>query len=132
MSMTDPIADMLARIRNAIISRKTKIEMPSSRMKVRIADLLKREGYLTGHSEIEGPVGPVLMLELRYGQDNRNAIVGIRRISKPGQRRYVKNDAIPKVRSGLGVAILSTSRGVMTDREARQQGVGGEVICEVW
>ena len=132
MSMTDPIADMLTRIRNAIISRKTKLEMPSSRMKVRIAELLKREGYLTGFSEIEGPVGPVLVLELRYGQDNKNAIVGLRRISKPGQRRYVKTDDIPKVRSGLGVAILSTSRGVMTDREARQQGVGGEVICEVW
>jgi small subunit ribosomal protein S8 len=132
MSMTDPIADMLTRIRNAIISRKTKLEMPSSRMKVRIAELLKREGYLTAHSEIEGPIGPVLILELRYGQDNRNAIVGLRRISKPGQRRYVKNDAIPKVRSGLGVAILSTSHGVMTDREARQQGLGGEVICEVW
>ena len=132
MSMTDPIADMLTRIRNAIISRKTKVEMPSSRMKVRIVDLLKREGYLIGFSEIEGPISPVLILELRYGQDNHNAIVGLRRISKPGQRRYVKTDAIPKVRSGLGVAILSTSRGVMTDREARQQGVGGEVICEVW
>jgi small subunit ribosomal protein S8 len=132
MSMTDPIADMLTRIRNAIISRKTKLEMPSSRMKVRIAELLKREGYLTAFSEIDGPVSPLLVLELRYGQDNRNAIVGLRRISKPGQRRYVKNDGIPKVRSGLGVAILSTSRGVMTDREARQQGVGGEVICEVW
>jgi len=132
MSMTDPIADMLARIRNAIISRKTKVEMPSSRMKVRIADLLQREGYISGHSEIEGPVGQVLVLELRYGQDHRNAIVGLRRISKPGQRRYVKNYAIPKVRSGLGVAILSTSRGVMTDRDARKEGVGGEVICEVW
>jgi len=132
MSMTDPIADMLTRIRNAITSRKTKVEMPSSRLKVRIAELLEREGYLNGHTEVQGPHGPVLVLELRYDQDNRNAIVGLRRVSKPGQRRYVKKTEIPRVRSGLGVAILSTSRGVLTDREARQQGLGGELICEVW
>ena len=132
MSMTDPIADMLARIRNTIISRKNKVEMPSSRMKTRIADLLQREGYISGHRVVDGPKGPVLQIELRYDQANRNAILGLKRISRPGQRRYVKSVAIPRVRSGLGVAILSTSRGVMTDRQARQEGVGGEVICEVW
>jgi small subunit ribosomal protein S8 len=132
MSMTDPIADMLTRIRNAIISRKSKVEMPSSKLKVQLAQLLQAEGYINGHSVVDDEQGPALQIELRYGRDNRNAIGGIRRVSKPGQRRYVKTDGIPKVRSGLGVAILSTSRGVMTDREARKQGVGGEVICEVW
>lgn len=132
MSMTDPIADMLTRIRNAIISRKSKVEMPSSKLKVQLAKLLQAEGYINGHSVVDDERGPALLIELRYGRDNRNAIGGIRRVSKPGQRRYVKTDVIPKVRSGLGVAILSTSRGVMTDREARKQGVGGEVICEVW
>jgi small subunit ribosomal protein S8 len=132
MSMTDPIADMLTRIRNAIISRKTKVEMPSSRLKMRLAELLKNEGYINGFSVHEDTLCNQLNLELRYDRENRNAIIGLKRISKPGQRRYVKNDGIPRVRSGLGVAILSTSRGVMTDREARKQGVGGEVICEVW
>ncbi len=132
MSMTDPIADMLTRIRNAIISRKTKVEMPSSKLKVRLAELLQHEGYISGFTLHEDAQGHRLHLELRYDRENRNAILGLKRISKPGQRRYVKNDAIPRVRSGLGVAILSTSRGVMTDREARKQGVGGEVICEVW
>jgi small subunit ribosomal protein S8 len=132
MSMTDPIADMLTRIRNAIISRKTKVEMPSSKLKVRLAELLKAEGYISTFTVNEDTRGRSLIVELRYDRENRNAIIGLRRISKPGQRRYVKNDAIPRVRSGLGVAILSTSKGIMTDREARKQGLGGEFMCEVW
>jgi small subunit ribosomal protein S8 len=130
--MTDPIADMLTRIRNAIISRKTKVEMPSSKLKVRLAEVLRSEGYISTFTVHEDKRGNQLHMELRYDRENKNAIIGLRRISKPGQRRYVSSDAIPRVRSGLGVAIVSTSRGIMTDREARKQGVGGEVICEVW
>ncbi len=132
MSMTDPIADMLTRIRTAITSRKTKVEMPSSKLKARLAEMLKSEGFISNFAVVDDQRGPQLVVELRYGRENRNAILGLRRISKPGQRRYVKSDAIPRVRSGLGVAILSTSRGMMTDREARKQGVGGEILCEVW
>jgi small subunit ribosomal protein S8 len=132
MSMTDPIADMLTRIRNAILSRKNKVEMPSSKLKMRLAELLKTEGFINAFTEVDAERGRQLLLELRYDRENRNAILGLKRISKPGQRRYVKTDGIPRVRSGLGVAILSTSRGVMTDREARKQGLGGEVLCEVW
>ncbi|HEY3353309.1 MAG TPA: 30S ribosomal protein S8 [Polyangia bacterium] len=132
MSMTDPIADMLTRIRNAIISRKTKVEMPSSKLKVRLAELLRNEGYISTFTVNEEKRGSSLLVELRYDRENRNAIIGLRRVSKPGQRRYVKTDDIPRVRSGLGVAVLSTSKGIMTDREARKQGLGGELMCEVW
>jgi small subunit ribosomal protein S8 len=130
--MTDPIADMLSRIRNAITARKAKVMMPSSTLKRRIAEVLKEEGFLgTVSFEADDKQG-VLTLELKYDQDNRNVIEAIRRVSRPGQRDYRRHDKLPKVRSGLGLAILSTSKGVMTDRQARKAGLGGELLCEVW
>jgi len=130
--MTDPIGDMLTRIRNGIMSRKDKVEMPASNLKERVAELLRDEGYVDSVTRSEGEKGSVLTVTLRYGADNQSAIQTIRRVSRPGQRRYVGSDEIPKVRSGLGVSILSTSRGVMSDRQARKLCVGGELLCEVW
>jgi small subunit ribosomal protein S8 len=130
--MTDPIADMLTRIRNAITARKAKVIMPSSKMKQRIAEVLKDEGFVGAvSSEADGKQG-LLTIELRYDNNNHNAIQGIRRVSKPGQRAYASHTHLPRVRSGLGIAILTTSKGVMTEREARKQNVGGELLCEVW
>jgi small subunit ribosomal protein S8 len=130
--MTDPIADMLTRIRNAITARKAKVIMPSSKLKQRLAEVLKDEGFVSGVSfEADGKQG-LLTVELRYDNNNDNAIQGLRRVSKPGQRSYVRHTTLPRVRSGLGVAILTTSKGVMTEREARKQGLGGELLCEVW
>ncbi|HJZ86870.1 MAG TPA: 30S ribosomal protein S8 [Polyangia bacterium] len=130
--MTDPIADFLTRIRNAIVARKAKIEVPASKIKAKLAEILEREGYIAGFALSEqGPQGQIVV-NLRYDAQHRAAIEGLRRVSRPGQRMYVAKDGIPKVRSGLGVAILTTSKGIMTDREARKQGVGGEVICEIW
>jgi small subunit ribosomal protein S8 len=130
--MTDPIADMLTRIRNAITARKAKVIMPSSKLKQRLAEVLKDEGFVTGVSSEEDGKQGLLTIELRYDNNNDNAIQGIRRVSKPGQRRYARHTTLPRVRSGLGVAILTTSKGVMTEREARKQGLGGELLCEVW
>jgi small subunit ribosomal protein S8 len=130
--MTDPIGDMLTRIRNGIMSRKDKVEMPASNLKERVAELLRDEGYVDAVTRSEGEKGSVLTIALRYGQDNTSAIQTLRRVSRPGQRKYVGSDGIPKVRSGLGLSILSTSRGVLTDRQARKLGVGGELLCEVW
>jgi small subunit ribosomal protein S8 len=132
MSMTDPIADMLARIRNAILARKTKVEVPASKFKRSIAELLHTEGFLQDVAVLEGGKPETLVLSLRYTDNREPAIAGLRRVSRPGQRRYVGHSDIPRVRSGLGVAVLTTSRGLMTDREARKLGVGGEVIFEVW
>jgi small subunit ribosomal protein S8 len=132
MSMTDPIGDMLTRIRNGILARKAKIELPASGLKERIAEILHEEGFLDGVSRAQEDAQGTLTLTLRYGSDNVSAIQEIRRISRPGQRRYVGTTDIPKIRSGLGIAVLSTSRGVMTDRAARKLGVGGELLCEVW
>jgi small subunit ribosomal protein S8 len=130
--MTDPIADMLTRIRNAITARKAKVIMPASKMKARIAEVLKHEGFVGVISSEEDGKQGLLSIELRYDNNNHNAIQGIRRVSKPGQRTYARHDNLPKVRSGLGIAILTTSKGVMTEREARKQGLGGELLCEVW
>jgi small subunit ribosomal protein S8 len=130
--MTDPIADMLTRIRNAITARKAKVIMPASKMKARIAEVLKDEGFVGVISSEEDGKQGLLSIELRYDNNNHNAIQGIRRVSKPGQRSYARHDNLPKVRSGLGIAILTTSKGVMTEREARKQGLGGELLCEVW
>jgi small subunit ribosomal protein S8 len=134
MSMTDPIADLLARIRNGIRARKSNIECPRSNMKLRLAEILRDEGFLQGVSSTEDNKQGMLKLTLRY--DGRtgsgSAITGMRRVSRPGQRAYVPAKQVPRVRNGLGIAILSTSQGVMTDREARTKGVGGEVLCEVW
>jgi len=134
MSMTDPIADFLARIRNGIRARKALIECPRSNIKLRIAEILRDEGFLNTVVSTDDERQGMLKLTLRY--DGRtgsgSAITGMRRISRPGQRAYVPAKQVPRVRNGLGIAILSTSQGVMTDREARTKGVGGEVLCEVW
>ena len=134
MSMTDPIADFLARIRNGIQARKVSIECPRSNMKLRLAQILRDEGFLNEVTSSEDNKQGMIKLALRY--DGRpgtgSAITGMRRVSRPGQRAYVPKHLVPRVRNGLGIAILSTSQGVMTDREARTKGVGGEVLCEVW
>ena len=133
MSMTDPIADFLTRIRNGILSRKARVQLPASRLKLHMAEILKDEGFITDFRRVDGPqVQPVLQIDLKWTPDNRCAIEGLRRVSKPGQRRYVGKEAIPRVRGGQGIAILTTSRGVMSDRQARKQAIGGEVLCEVW
>ena len=133
MSMTDPIADFLTRIRNGILSRKARVQVPASRLKLHMAEILKDEGFIADFRRVDGPqVQPVLQIDLKWTPDNRCAIEGLRRVSKPGQRRYVGKEAIPKVRGGQGIAILTTSRGVMSDRQARKQAIGGEVLCEVW
>ena len=135
MSMTDPIADLLARIRNGIRARKSLVECPRSTIKLRIAEILRDEGFVQSVTAQEDTKQGTLKLALRY--DGRStpsgcAITGMRRVSRPGQRAYVPAKQVPRVRNGLGIAILSTSQGVMTDREARKLGVGGEVLCEVW
>lgn len=130
--MTDPIGDMLTRIRNAMLARKENITLPASNLKERLAEILRDEGYIQSVARGADDQGSTLTLGLRYGQDNQHAIRSMRRVSRPGQRIYVRHTAIPRVRSGLGVAILSTSRGVLTDRQARKLGVGGELLCEVW
>ena len=133
MSMTDPIADFLTRIRNAILARHAEAVAPSSKLKVKIAELLKDEGYIAGFDVRKGFAGmDELAIKLRWADQRTNAITGLRRRSRPGQRVYVGHERIPRVRSGLGVAILSTSQGLMTDRVARKQKVGGEILCEVW
>ncbi len=130
--MTDPISDFLARLRNAIMARKTQIELPASQVKLKLAEVLRNEGFLTAVAfNAEGPQGTI-SVTLRWDAQNRPAITGLRRVSRPGQRNYAGKDNIKKVRGGLGVSIVSTSKGLLTDREARKQGVGGEVLCEVW
>ena len=130
--MTDPIADMLTRIRNAALARHERAEMPHSNLKEHLAGVLKGEGFIDDVRVSEGEGPKTLTLVLRYGRDRQSAIDGVRRVSTPGRRVYVRHDRIPRVRSGMGVSILSTSRGVMTDKEARRQRVGGELLCEVW
>jgi small subunit ribosomal protein S8 len=131
--MTDPIADFLTRIRNGILARKATVDVPVSKVKRVLAGLLRNEGYILSFTESasDGPQG-TLSITLRWDANRKPAISGLRRVSKPGQRAYVPSDKLPKVRRGLGTAIISTSKGMMTDRDARKQGVGGEVICEVW
>ena len=129
--LTDPIADMLARLRNAALARHERTEMPSSKMRVSIAHILKNEGYVDDVRESEGPK-KTLTVVLRYGRDRQAAIDGLRRISRPGRRVYVRHDQIPRVRNGYGIAILSTSQGVMSDRRDREKAIGGELLCEVW
>jgi small subunit ribosomal protein S8 len=132
MSMTDPIADMLTRIRNAQGASYSTVDIPSSKLKVSIANALKSEGFIKNYRKItEGP-REIIRITLKY-DDNREPIIGgLKRISKPGRRFYTKCDSIPQILGGLGVNILSTSKGVMTDKEARKRGVGGEVLCSVW
>jgi small subunit ribosomal protein S8 len=130
--MTDPIADMLTRIRNGLASRKANVEIPSSKLKVEIAKLLKEEGYILNFKVTEDGLQGVLRVDLKYTPDGRPAIDGIQRSSRPGRRYYVAKDGVKPVLAGLGVSILSTSRGIMTDKTARREGVGGEVLCKVW
>ena len=132
MTMTDPIADMLARLRNANSAYHDAVTMPHSKIKVGIAEILKQEGYISGWHVEDAPVGQNLVLELKYGPSRERSIAGLRRVSKPGLRVYAKSTALPKVLGGLGVAILSTSSGLLTDRQASKKGVGGEVLAYVW
>ena len=130
--MTDPIADMLTRIRNAGLARHDRTEVPASRLKEAVAHILKSEGFIADVRPSEGDGPKKLTIVLKYGRDRQSAIDGVRRVSRPGRRVYVRHDHIPRVLSGLGISILSTSRGLMSDREARRQKIGGELICEVW
>lgn len=132
MSMTDPIAHMLTKIRNAIIAKKIEVEIPSSKMKARIAAILREEGYIQDFELVPDNKQGILKLSLKYDDREGSVIANLQRISKPSRRVYVAKDEVPSVLSGMGIAILSTSKGVMTDRAARQAGVGGEVICYVW
>lgn len=132
MTMTDPIADMLTRIRNATAARHDAVEMPFSKLKLSIAEILEREGYIAGCEVIKGESYDTLRLSLKYGPNREQLINGIKRISKPGLRIYTGRTEIPRVLGGLGIAIISTSKGVVTDREARELNVGGEVIAYVW
>jgi small subunit ribosomal protein S8 len=132
MTMTDPIADMLTRLRNANSAHHDTVEMPSSKLKVRIAEILKAEGYISGFEVADARVGKSLTLTLKYGPNREAALSGIKRVSKPGLRKYAKSTELPKVLGGLGVAILSTSSGLLTDRQAQAKGVGGEVVAYVW
>jgi small subunit ribosomal protein S8 len=127
----DPISDMLARIRNASMARHERTELPLSQLKLHIAEILREEGYIAGFSKDEG--ARKMSIQLKYhGRDKHSAIAGMRRRSRPGRRLYVGHSEIPKVQNGIGVAILSTSQGVMTDRSAREKRLGGELLCEVW
>ena len=133
MSMTDPIADMLTRIRNGLSAEHDTVAIPASKMKIEIARILKQEGYINGYS-VEGETAKekTITVELKYGPDKKKVITGLKRISKPGLRVYAKGDNVPRVLNGLGIAIISTSKGLMTDRDARKQNLGGEVVAYVW
>ena len=132
MTMTDPIADMLTRIRNANIVRHEKLEVPASNLKKEIAEILKREGFIRDVEYVEDNKQGIIRIFLKYGKDNERVITGLKRISKPGLRVYAKNDEVPKVLNGLGIALVSTSQGLLTDKEARAKKVGGEVLAYVW
>jgi small subunit ribosomal protein S8 len=132
MSHTDPIADMLTRVRNANKALHAQVEMPASAQKVELARLLKDEGYITGYSLVREGSFDTLVVELKYTDGRRRVISQVKRVSKPGRRIYAKKDNLPKVLGGLGTAVISTSRGLMTAREAQRLGVGGEVVCFVW
>ncbi|MCD8915815.1 30S ribosomal protein S8 [Staphylococcus simulans] len=132
MTMSDPIADMLTRVRNANMVRHEKIELPASNIKKQIAEILKNEGFIKNVEFVEDDKQGVLRLFLKYGQNNERVITGLKRISKPGLRVYAKAEEVPKVLNGLGIALVSTSEGILTDREARKRNVGGEVLAYVW
>jgi small subunit ribosomal protein S8 len=134
MTMTDPIADMLTRIRNANVAMHDDVTMPSSKLKEALAAVLEKEGYIQGFTvgQEEGKPAKTLTIDMKYSESRERVITGIRRVSKPGLRVYTKADAVPRVLGGLGVAVVSTSKGLLTDREARKQRVGGEILCYVW
>lgn len=132
MTMTDPIADMLTRLRNANAAYHETVAMPYSKIKAHIAEILQKEGYVQSWRTEDAPVGKNLVVTLKYGPTRERSIAGIRRVSKPGLRVYAKKDNLPRVLGGLGVAIISTSSGLMTDKQAKKNGVGGEVLAYVW
>ena len=132
MTMTDPVADMLTRIRNANIAGHATVDIPASKIKKNIAEILVKEGYIKGYEIVEGETQGTIRVTMKYGPDKTKVITGIKKISKPGLKVYAKADEVPKVLGGLGIAIISTSSGLVTDKEARRLGVGGEVICYVW
>ena len=132
MTMTDPLADMLTRIRNANTAGHAIVEIPASKMKKNIAEILVKEGYIKGYELVEDDKQGIIKVQMKYGADKQKVISGIKKISKPGLKVYAKSSDVPKVLGGLGVAIISTSNGLITDKEARSAGVGGEVICYVW
>lgn len=132
MSLTDPVADFLARIRNAIGARHQKLDVPASKLKLELARILKEEGYIANFKQVEEGGFKVLRVYLKYGANNEAVITNLARVSRPGCRVYVGRNEIPRVLGGLGINILTTPKGVMTGRQARKQGVGGEVLCEIW
>ncbi|MGQ9512282.1 30S ribosomal protein S8 [Thermodesulfitimonas sp.] len=132
MVMTDPIADFLTRIRNANMVYRSTVEIPASRVKIALASVLKDEGFIKDYEVIEDNKQGIIRIYLKYGANKERVISGLRRISKPGRRVYARKDQVPRVLGGFGIAILSTSKGIMTDKQARKLGLGGEVICYVW
>ena len=132
MTLTDPISDMLTRIRNALMARKRDLRLPSSRIKVEIAKILKEEGYIRNFKVIDDSLQGMLNITLKYTDDNQSVITGLKKVSKPGCRIYCKADTIPKVLDGLGIVIISTSSGIFTGKRCAELGVGGEVLCQVW
>ena len=132
MTMTDPIADMLTRVRNANMVKHETVDVPASNMKKEIARILLEEGFIRGYDVIEDGKQGIIRIQLKYGQAGERVISGLKRISKPGMRVYAAKDEVPKVLNGLGISIISTSKGILTDKQARKEGVGGEVICYVW
>jgi small subunit ribosomal protein S8 len=132
MNTTDPIADMLTRIRNANTSKHTEVDIPASNMKKAIAQILVDEGYIKSFEEVEDGKQGILKVTLKYDENGKRVISGLKRISKPGLRIYVNKEEVPQVINGLGIALISTSKGIMTDKEARKQGIGGEVLAYVW
>jgi small subunit ribosomal protein S8 len=132
MGMTDPVADMLTRVRNASGAKFAKVDIPSSKLKVQIARIFKDEGYIKNFKVIKDNRQGILRIYLRYDEKNRGVIQRLVRVSRPSRRVYAGNDAIPKILNGLGISVLSTSKGILTDREARKQGVGGEIMCSLW
>lgn len=132
MNITDPIADMITRIRNANSTNKDIVNIPASKLKINIADILKEEGFIKEYKIVDTYPQNTLRVYLKYGNDGEKVISGLKRISKPGLRVYVKKDEVPKVLGGLGIAVISTSQGIMTDKSARNTGIGGEVLCYIW
>jgi len=132
VNITDPIADMLTRIRNAASSKHKTVDVPASNMKRAIADILFKEGYIKAYEEISDETQGIIRITLKYDENGKKVISGLKRISKPGLRVYAAKDELPKVLNGLGIALISTSKGIMTDKEARQNGVGGEVLAYIW
>ena len=130
--MTDPIADMLTRIRNSVLIKAEKVDIPASRLKVEIAKIMKEEGFIKSYKIIKDKKQGILRITLKYTQDNRPLVEGLKRISKPGRRVYVGKDEVPSVIGGMGIAVVTTPKGIMTDKVCRREGVGGEVLCYIW